>query len=75
MTDEEYGKLVEEGNHTELMQKKGIYYTLFTTQASRYVSEHSERMQNEEHPKSSSRPFPPHGIGNERKSAPPPPPQ
>ena len=34
----EYGKVVEEGNHEELMQKKGKYHTLFTTQASRYQS-------------------------------------
>ncbi len=34
----EYGKLVEEGTHSELMELHGKYYELFSTQASRYVS-------------------------------------
>ncbi len=33
----EYGQLIEEGNHHELMAKKGKYYDLFTTQAKRYL--------------------------------------
>ena len=33
------GKLVEEGDHKELMAKKGKYYQLFSTQAKRYISE------------------------------------
>ncbi len=33
----EYGELVEEGTHRELMDKKGRYYELFTTQAKRYI--------------------------------------
>ena len=33
----EYGCLIEEGNHHELMAKKGKYYDLFTTQAKRYL--------------------------------------
>ena len=33
----EYGELVEEGTHKELMARKGKYYELFTTQASRYI--------------------------------------
>ncbi len=33
----EYGQIVEEGNHKKLMQKKGKYYELFTTQAKRYI--------------------------------------
>ena len=33
----EYGKLVEMGKHEELMEKKGKYYTLFSTQAQRYT--------------------------------------
>ena len=33
----EYGKLIEEGTHKELMDKRGRYYELFTTQAARYV--------------------------------------
>jgi len=35
----EYGELVEEGTHKELMAKKGRYYELFTTQASRYLEQ------------------------------------
>lgn len=37
------GSLVEEGNHTTLMAKQGIYYNLFTTQANRYINEKQER--------------------------------
>ena len=33
----EYGQIVEEGNHKELMKQKGKYYELFTTQAKRYI--------------------------------------
>ena len=33
----EYGRVVEEGNHKELMSAQGKYYELFTTQAKRYV--------------------------------------
>ena len=33
----EYGKLVEVGNHEELMAKRGKYFTLFSTQAHRYT--------------------------------------
>lgn len=39
----EAGALVETGTHAELMKKQGIYYTLFSTQASRYLSEAEER--------------------------------
>ena len=31
------GMLVEEGTHHELMEARGEYYTLFTTQARRYI--------------------------------------
>ena len=40
------GVLVEEGTHAELMAKNGIYHELFTTQASRYVSECSDSAEN-----------------------------
>ena len=33
----EYGRVIEEGSHKELMDKQGAYYELFTTQAKRYV--------------------------------------
>ncbi len=35
----ENGKLVEVGNHKELMTKKGKYYELFSTQAKRYIDD------------------------------------
>ncbi len=42
----EYGEVVEEGTHKELMEKKGRYHELFTTQASRYLEseENSENI-------------------------------
>ncbi len=33
------GQLAEVGNHSELMRAKGIYYELFSTQASRYLEQ------------------------------------
>ena len=33
----EYGELIEEGNHHELMANRGKYYELFTAQAKRYL--------------------------------------
>ncbi len=35
----EYGKIKEIGNHKELMDKQGRYYTLFTAQAQKYIGE------------------------------------
>lgn len=35
----EYGKLIEEGDHKTLMEKRGRYYELFNTQAKRYIAE------------------------------------
>ena len=32
------GRLIEEGNHAELMRRQGEYYTLFSTQAKRYIT-------------------------------------
>ncbi|MGN1408819.1 MAG: ABC transporter ATP-binding protein [Eubacteriales bacterium] len=34
----ENGSVVEIGNHSELMKKRGVYYDLFTTQAKRYIT-------------------------------------
>ena len=39
----EYGKILEEGTHRELMAKEGRYYELFTTQAERYLAESEEK--------------------------------
>ena len=39
----EYGKLIEEGTHKELMEKEGRYFELFTTQARRYLEENEEK--------------------------------
>ncbi len=35
----EYGKIVEEGDHKTLMEARGKYYELFSTQAKRYIGE------------------------------------
>jgi len=35
----EYGRVIEEGDHRTLMDNKGRYYELFSTQAKRYISE------------------------------------
>jgi ABC-type multidrug transport system fused ATPase/permease subunit len=34
----EHGSIVELGDHTELMKRRGRYYELFTTQAKRYIT-------------------------------------
>ena len=39
----ENGCVVENGNHRELMDQKGRYYELFTTQAQRYLAEEPEK--------------------------------
>lgn len=33
----EYGELIEQGSHKELMEARGRYHTLFSTQAKRYI--------------------------------------
>ncbi len=38
------GRIVEEGNHKTLMEKRGEYYTLFSTQAARYISSSDEHV-------------------------------
>ncbi|MBR6410571.1 MAG: ABC transporter ATP-binding protein [Clostridia bacterium] len=48
----EYGAVIEEGTHPELMQKHGRYYELFTTQAKRYVEGDSAAQSSEDHPHS-----------------------
>lgn len=43
----EYGELVEEGTHKELMAKGGKYYELFSTQANRYIDSMEENSENQ----------------------------
>lgn len=49
------GVLTEQGSHAELMQKRGTYYELFSTQAKRYMENPDEAFPAEEKP-----PMPPH---------------
>lgn len=35
----ENGSVIEQGDHLELMAKRGKYYELFSTQAKRYITE------------------------------------
>lgn len=39
----DHGELKEKGNHQELMEAKGTYYKLFTTQAGRYISSNKKQ--------------------------------
>ena len=48
-----YGEIIEIGRHAELMAKRGEYYTLFSTQAKRYLGEDHEMFED----KSASKPF------------------
>ena len=43
----ENGKIIETGDHHELMAKKGKYYELFSTQAKRYISSEDEVIRTE----------------------------
>ncbi|MBE6570469.1 MAG: ATP-binding cassette domain-containing protein [Ruminococcaceae bacterium] len=38
----EHGQVIEIGNHAELMQKRGVYWNLFSTQAKRYITSENE---------------------------------
>lgn len=46
-----YGEIVEMGDHQELMAKHGEYYTLFSTQAERYISSEEESVRENNFPK------------------------
>jgi ATP-binding cassette subfamily B protein len=46
------GEIVETGDHQTLMQKRGEYYTLFSTQAKRYISTGDESVREENFPPS-----------------------
>ena len=50
------GVLTEQGSHAELMQKRGTYYELFSTQAKRYMENPEEAF-----PANDKPPMPPHG--------------
>lgn len=43
----EHGEIIEVGDHQTLMAKHGTYYTLFSTQAKRYISSEEERIRTE----------------------------
>lgn len=62
--------MIEEGDHRSLMEKKGKYFDLFSTQAKRYVdaSPENENGGGEEMPHMAPRfgkrpPMPPHAEG------------
>ena len=78
------GIVAEIGSHSQLMELKGKYYTLFSTQAKRYIengeSDTDNSLQNDAHtpfaempsaPENSKPPFPPNGFNG--KNPPPPP--
>ncbi len=54
----EKGAVIEIGNHSQLMQQRGAYYTLFSTQAKRYLTETEEQHDENHHP------LPPPGMGH-----------
>jgi ABC-type multidrug transport system fused ATPase/permease subunit len=35
----DYGKIVESGSHAELMEKKGLYYKLYTLKSLQMIEE------------------------------------
>ena len=45
----EYGQIVERGDHQTLMDRKGRYYELFTTQSQRYIAQKEDGGEEEEH--------------------------
>ena len=61
----EYGKVIEEGTHRELMERQGRYHELFTTQAKHYIESDGEKP-----PQCERFPRPPFG-GRERPPADP----
>lgn len=65
------GEIIETGDHKTLMAKHGEYYTLFSTQAKRYISEESERIREDNFPGADGpEPFPA-GRPTERPPMPP----
>ncbi len=60
------GALIEMGDHRSLMARKGEYFTLFSTQAKRYISSENESVlednYSEKHRSLPSNGTPPHGM-------------
>ncbi len=50
------GKIIEEGDHKTLMAKGGEYYTLFSTQAKRYISSEKENVLSDNYEEKEDRP-------------------
>lgn len=50
------GQIIEEGNHAELMRKRGHYYELFSTQAKRYITPVDGEQVEAEKPDETSKP-------------------
>lgn len=59
----ENGNLIEQGSHKELMNQKGKYYALFTTQSKRYLEEQENPIP-DRMPRSGLPPKGPFGIEN-----------
>ncbi len=57
----EYGRIIEEGNHAELMAKRGRYWELFSTQASRYITEGEHVLEEAAPPRHARYAHPAHG--------------
>lgn len=57
----ENGSVAEIGSHAELMEKKGIYYNLFSTQASRYQTKEEKAEREEAQMERPHMPPRPHG--------------
>ncbi|MBQ7365277.1 MAG: ABC transporter ATP-binding protein [Clostridia bacterium] len=73
------GEIIEMGDHQTLMAKGGEYYTLFSTQAKRYISSENEQVLIENFDNAHSSPFgkhpegmPPPPFGKHPKGMPPP---
>ncbi len=67
----EHGAVIEIGDHTELMKKKGVYYDLFSTQAKRYITP-IDGMSAEDFMNTGESPVRlPHGHGEGRPPRPP----
>ncbi len=60
----EYGEIIEEGNHSQLMNKRGRYWELFSTQAKRYMTEvDANDLLEEDKPRALPEGRPHHGFG------------